>query len=69
MNKITIKQFQRAKAEGRICSCCGWMIPIKEWKKGRRVCWNCEDALKGVNISYGHAQPQQEPVDMTGEMI
>lgn len=69
MDKITEKHFIRARAEGRICSRCGWMIPKKEWNKGRRICWNCEDALKGVNTPQAWGKYLDEPPDMTGEML
>lgn len=68
MNEILLRQYQRAKEEGRLCSKCKWMIPIKEWKEGRRICWNCEDAEKGVNVSCGHGRYFDEPPDLTGEM-
>lgn len=69
MNKILARQFARAKAEGRLCSRCGWMIPIKNWKKGYRLCAGCYDGLKGVNVSKGHYKASDEPADRTGNMI
>jgi hypothetical protein len=69
MDKILSRNIARARAEGRVCSRCGWMITVKEWKRGRRMCWNCEDALKGVNISQGWSQPAQDIEDKTGEML
>lgn len=69
MDKILARNVARARAEGRVCSRCGWMITVKEWNKGRRMCWNCEDALKGAGTPMGHWQPQQEAVDRTGEML
>jgi len=44
------KLYERAKAEGRLCSHCQWMITIARWKKGHRLCYDCEDALKGVGL-------------------
>jgi hypothetical protein len=68
MNPLT-RQFSRAKAEGRTCSRCGWMISLKNWAKGYRLCPGCHDALKGVNTPPRYGKYRDEPVDMTGEMI
>jgi predicted RNA-binding Zn-ribbon protein involved in translation (DUF1610 family) len=63
------RQLHRALAEGRVCSNCGWMISIKNWAKGFRLCPGCADALKGVNVDRGSGRYRDEPVDMTGEHI
>jgi hypothetical protein len=69
MSKTMERQLHRALAEGRVCSNCGWMINLKNWAKGYRLCAGCWDALKGVNVDRGHGQYRDEPVEMTGEMI
>ena len=61
--------FHKAKEEGRICTRCGWMITVKDWKKHFTECAACRYALKGVNIKYGHGKARDESVDMTGEML
>lgn len=61
--------LHNARKAGRVCSRCGWMINMKNWKKGYRLCSGCWDALKGVNVSGGHGKFQEEPREMTGEMI
>lgn len=38
--------YERAKTEGRLCSNCQWVITIARWKKGHRLCYNCEDAYQ-----------------------
>jgi len=68
MNKLLQKQYHRAKEEGRLCSRCGWMISIVNWKKGYRLCPSCYDALKGVNVSCRWGKYFDEPPDLTGEM-
>ena len=39
------------------------------WEKGKRLCLNCEDSLKGVVIEnkYGWGPYLDEPRDKTGE--
>ena len=69
MNKILYGAYQKAKSEGRICLRCGWIVTIKDWKKGNRLCAGCTDALQGVNVDYGHNQPPQEPIDQTGNNL
>lgn len=69
MTNLITRRFCRAKAEGRLCSRCGWMISIKNWKKGYRLCPGCHDAMKGVNVDCKYGKYLDEPVDMTGEMI
>ena len=69
MNKLMTKNFQKAKAEGRLCERCGWMITKRGWKLGHKICEGCADALKGVNVSYGNYADAQEPVDKTGNML
>jgi hypothetical protein len=69
MNKILARQFSRAKSEGRVCARCGWMISVKDWKKGNRTCPGCRDALRGVRVIGGHWAPRDEPSEKTGEMI
>lgn len=61
--------FIKAKSEGRICLRCGWIVTVANWKKGNKYCSGCLDALKGVNVAYGHCQPAQEPRDATGESL
>lgn len=70
MNPAT-RQFNRAKAEGRVCSRCGWMVSIKNWMKGYRLCPGCWDASRGMAPigQSGKYQDRDEPVDRTGEMI
>lgn len=63
------KALHKAREDGRVCSRCGWMITIKNWNKGYRLCAGCYDGLKGVNVSKGHYRYADEPRDMTGEMI
>ena len=67
-SNILARQFTRAKGEGRTCSRCGWIITVKNWKKGYRLCPGCFDALKGVNVSTGHWPKRDEPGEKTGEM-
>lgn len=69
MNKILSRQYHRAKEEGRLCGRCGWMITVKNWKKGFRLCPGCYDGLKGVNVSTGHRMAADEAREKTGEMI
>jgi hypothetical protein len=57
-----------AFSEGRVCSRCGWIISKKNWGKGYRLCGGCFDALKGVNVNYGHERARDEIEDKTGEM-
>ena len=64
---LTGKSINRARQEGRVCSQCGWIISKKNWEKGYRLCGNCWDANKGVNVSYGWKKYQDEPRDKTGE--
>ena len=40
----------------------------KNWKKGYRLCGNCWDANRGVNVRGGYRQPRQEPREITGEL-
>ncbi len=68
MNKILTRQFHRAKAEGRVCERCGWMITVLAWAKGFRMCPGCYDALKGVNVDTGQLKYRDEPIDRTGNM-
>jgi len=67
MNVIS-KVYAQAKAEGRLCSRCGWIIPKRYWKKGNKMCKGCQDGLKGVNVRDGWGKYREEPVDKTGEM-
>ena len=67
--KPDAKALHNAKLAGRVCSRCGWMINIKNWNKGYRLCAGCYDALKGVNVSGGHLRYRDEPRDLTGEHI
>lgn len=68
MDKIATRNYRRAKLEGRLCSRCGWMITIKNWKKGYRLCAGCHSALKGVNVPARYGKWKDEKDDMTGEM-
>lgn len=67
MDMIKARQVIRAKAEGRICSQCGWMITVKNWKKGYRLYAGCYSALKGVNVRGGYLPYRDEPTEKTGE--
>lgn len=57
-----------AKREGRICPQCQWIITKKDWKKGYRICRNCVDINKGVNVKDGYGPYFDELPEMTGEM-
>ena len=61
------RALQRAIEEKRLCQNCGWMVTIKNWKKGYRLCAGCYDARKGVNVSKGHYRYSDEPKDITGD--
>lgn len=67
--KILIKALQ----EGRKCEQCGWMITKERWNKIKnekvKLCWDCEDANKGVNPKIGHWPLPSDWIDETGEMI
>jgi hypothetical protein len=65
---ISINIIRKAKSEGRICPQCHWIITKKDWHKGFRLCSNCTDANKGVNVKYGHGHYSDEKLDRTGEM-
>jgi hypothetical protein len=65
---IMEKHYQDAKKEGRLCQRCGWYITKKRWKKGQRLCGSCEDALKGVNVSYGHPPYSTEARNRNGDI-
>lgn len=69
MNKLLAKVFEKAKADGRLCTRCGWIVTKKDAVKGHTECAGCRDALQGVNVSFGYCQPQQEATDKTGEML
>jgi len=58
--------LKRAKAEGRICTHCGWIVSKRRWKKGERLCTECKDGLKGVNVKYGHWPYEDDYPDKTG---
>lgn len=60
--------YEKARKEGRLCKRCDWIITVKDWKKGHRLCGQCRLAMKGVDVGYGHYQPLQEAPDRTGEM-
>ena len=68
-NKLLSRVYEKAKTEGRLCLRCGWIVTVKDQRKGFLLCAGCRDAIKGVNVNYGYSQPQQEYVDMTGEML
>lgn len=42
------RHLQQARAEGRLCTHCGWMVNKKRWQEGKRLCAACEDALRGM---------------------
>lgn len=67
-NKYQQRQFKRAEKEGRVCEKCGWMISIKNWKKGHRLCAGCYTGQRGVRVSGGWGPYYDEPQDRTGEM-
>ena len=69
MNKLLSSVYHKAKVEGRTCLRCGWIVTKKDWAKGFLMCAGCRDALRGVNVYYGHSQAQQETADKTGEML
>ena len=69
MDKLFKKIFHRAMLEERRCAQCGWMITKVRWEHGFRLCTNCEDALKGANVSSPYGKWRDEPVDKTGEML
>lgn len=66
---IKTRNYQRAKAEGRLCTRCHYMITVVRWKKGYRLCPDCEDALRGVDVNRGCWPGRDEPAEKTGEMI
>jgi hypothetical protein len=68
MNKLLAATYEKAKAEGRLCTQCGWIITKANWKKGYRLCAGCGDANKGVRTRPVFGKWRDEPVDMTGEM-
>lgn len=68
MNKTLARHVKKAKEEGRVCKNCGWMITKVNWKKGRRLCPNCYDAMRGVNVKTGHPPYRDEPEEKTGNM-
>jgi hypothetical protein len=63
-----ISAYSRAKIEGRICHQCQWIINKVDFQKGYRICRNCTDINKGVNVRGGHYPYQDEPRDKTGNM-
>ncbi len=69
MNKLLTRVYQKAKAEGRLCKRCQWIVTKKDAEKGFTLCAGCRDALQGVNVDSGYLQPQQEIIDETGEAL
>ena len=69
MNKTLSNVYTKAKAEGRLCRRCGWVITKKNWQKGFLLCAGCWDAEKGVNVVRGCSKWLDEPIDKTGEML
>jgi|WetSurSiteA1Bulk_404760.scaffolds.fasta_scaffold363926_1 hypothetical protein len=62
--------YKKAKEEGRLCSRCGWIITVKNWKKGYHLCAGCYFGLKGVNVKHaGGRRLADDPPDKTGEML
>lgn len=69
VNMILSLEFEKARAEGRICQKCGWMVGKTRWKKGNKICYNCEYGEHGIHRIYGGYWPvPDEPKDQTGEM-
>jgi len=68
MNAIS-QYYAKAKAQGRLCGRCGWIVTVKRWKAGYKLCASCQDAMKGVNIRWGNTKPAEEATDRTGEML
>jgi hypothetical protein len=66
---VLSRQYKRAKDEKRLCICCGWIVNLKNWKKGYRLCAGCYDALKGVNVDGKWGTWRDEPIEKTGEML
>jgi len=66
MSVFDKKHLDQARAEGRVCERCGWMITKKRWASGKHLCFSCEDALKGVNVKGGYYPYQDEPPEKTG---
>jgi hypothetical protein len=64
------KMLSTARKEGRICKNCGWVISKEIFNQfpDKQLCGSCIDALKGVNVRFGHYQFRDEPKDKTGEM-
>ncbi len=69
MDKILSNAYTKAKAAGRLCERCKWIVTVKDAAKGHKTCANCRDALKGVNVRGGHGRYFDEPRDGTGETI
>lgn len=68
-NKVLTDAYHKAKLAGRLCTRCGWIITIAQWRQGKKLCEGCEDALKGVNVQYGYYPDSDEISDLTGEML
>jgi hypothetical protein len=58
-----------ARLEGRICPQCQWIIKKRDWKNGFRICRNCIDVNKGVNVKHGHYIDSDEFSERTSETI
>ena len=70
MNKILARQLHRAREEGRLCSQCGWIITIINWRKGYRLCGACFDANKEKDdFIKSEIKPYMMWFDNTVEMI
>ncbi len=69
MNKTLSNVYAKAKAEGRLCRRCGWVITKKNFLKGYHLCAGCYDALKGVRVPMNWGKWLDEPIDKTGEML
>jgi hypothetical protein len=67
-DKLLSNVYAKAKATGRLCTRCGWIVTVKAAKKGYALCVSCNDALKGVNVSFGHYKASDEPGNKSGEM-
>ena len=67
MNKTLSNVYAKAKAEGRLCRRCGWVITKKNWQKGFLLCAGCWDAEKGVNVATGWGSWRNKPMEKPGE--
>ncbi len=62
----TVVQYRRAKADGRLCLRCGWIVKRKAFAKGDRYCEDC--IYVGVEVTPGftaHVSPGVQPETLT----